>query len=232
MSFVASPLSASVLRTLLLSGIVLLALGCASQSPDSVAAGPAAGPRFMLELKPGPEYRTTTRWFLFEIPIYPQVAVWVETPAGEYQGTIYVTEKGAKRSWMSAPEAGRPEALPVWSRLAAGGTDAVAAATAAGETVRGSSLAGTLPAGRYIVKLETNRSYDYNAAYPAAGGVCGQPSLVYGAEITVGGEASEADFVPLGTGSPDGSDGLVRPGLDGIDSALRLFSSMKVAYRG
>jgi hypothetical protein len=226
---------AAVFRAgLALAATATMAVGCASGAAGAEAAGgPADGPRFVLELSPGSEYRTTTRWFIFEVPVYPQVAAWVESPAGQYLGTIFVTDKAAKRSWMSAPQAGRPEALPVWSHLAAVGVDAVAAATAAGETRHGSALAGALPAGRYVIKLKTNRSYDYNAAYPAAtSGVCGQPSLVYAAEIAVGEGPAEVEFAPIGTGALDGADGQVYPGLAGIDTALRLFASMKVAYRG
>ena len=89
-----------------------------------------------------------------------------------------------------------------------------------------------LAPGSYVVKLETNRSYDYNATYTAANaGVGGQPSVVYQAVLTVGSGSSEAAFEPLGTGSVDGADGSVSEGLAGIDTALGLFSAVAVAYR-
>jgi hypothetical protein len=73
-----------------------------------------------------------------------------------------------------------------------------------------------------VIKLETNRSYDYNDSHPRKAGVNGQP--------TVGAGGSEATFEPIGTGSADGSDGTVRLGLQGIDTALQLFNSTKVSY--
>jgi len=110
--------------------------------------------------------------------------------------------------------------------------DAVSAPTAAGDTVAyGSDLAARLPAGVYVVKLETNRSYDWNNRYTKQNaGVNGQPSIVYRAELTLGGDRAEAVFQPFGTGSVDGSSGAVRDGLAGIDTALHLFSSLSVAY--
>lgn len=81
-----------------------------------------------------------------------------------------------------------------------------------------------------MIKLETNRSYDYNDSHPRKAGVNGQPSVVYQAEPTVGAGGSEATFEPIGTGSADGSDGTVRLGLQGIDTALQLFNSTKVSY--
>jgi hypothetical protein len=106
--------------------------------------------------------------------MYPQVAAWLETVDGRYLGTMHVTGKGGKGSWVPSPSTGRPEAFPVWKRLRQGEHDSVSAATSAGRTVRISDLAAGLPAGDNIVKLETNRSYDYNAAYTTdSSGVCG-----------------------------------------------------------
>lgn len=227
-------------RTSALRNFVLLSMlaamfglaGCAAQGKGTTLAAKAQGPRFNLELSPGRTYKTTTGWFIFRYPIYPQVAAWVETLDGRYLGTIYVTGKAERKNWLGAPAAGRPEALPVWSHLEKEKLDAVAAATSPGETARYSSLAEGLPEGEYAILLETNRSYDYNSTYTqAASGVNGQPSIVYKALIQVGKGSASARFTPLGTGSMDGSDGSVRPGLDGLDTALELFSSMTVEYR-
>lgn len=192
------------------------------------------GGRFTLNLAPGSSYKFHTWWLIFPVPIYPQVACWVETPQGEYLGTVYATAKGAKKTWISAPATGRPEALPVWFHLQGKGeasADTVSGATPSGATKRNSSLADSLKPGTYVVKLEVNRSYDYNERYTRANsGVVGQPSLVYTCEIAVGSGPSKAVFKPLGTGALDGSDGEVRPGLDGITTALQLFSSAEISY--
>lgn len=193
-------------------------MACANVPAADQSAGAVSGPRFELNLEPGADSAK------------PQVAAWVEDDEGRYLGTIYVTGKGARGAWTMAPAAGRPEALPVWKAASGGGSDAVSSATAKGATAYGSSLAAGLRPGSYVIMLEVNRSFDYNDAYPESLGVNGQPSVVYEARLTVGGERAEATFAPVGTGSVDGADGYVRPGLDGIGTALRLFSSMTVSY--
>ena len=208
--------------------------GCAG-SPEQASApkpGARSGTRFELSLQPGPEYAKEMKVFLFKYTVWPQVAVWLERPDGSFVDTLYVTELAVTRDYRAAPKEGRPEALPVWSALKRAEVDGVSSPTTVGSTVEyGNDLAARLPAGTYIVKLETNRSYDWNDRYTKDNaGVNGQPSLVYAAELTIGGAADEAAFVPIGTGSVDGSDGDLRPGLDGIDTALQLFASMKVAY--
>jgi hypothetical protein len=214
----------------LLTAILALASCAASRSQVAVGVD-TGGPRFILDLAPGGHYRTTTGWFIFKYPVYPQVAVWVESPEGRYLGTIHVTGKVAKGSWMAAPSSGRPEALPVWSHLRQGELDSVSAATQAGETLSVSGLASSLPAGDYVIKLETNRSYDYNETFTAANsGVCGQPSIVYRASLSLGQGRVQAAFEPLGRGSLDGSDGKIQEGLAGIDTALDLFSRMSISY--
>jgi hypothetical protein len=164
--------------------------------------------------------------------VQPQVAVWLENTEGEYLDTIYVTARAENRNWRMAPKEGRLEALPVWYHLKQGSADAVSSATTTANTVTyGSGIAARLPAGTYVVMLETNRSYDWNHRYSKNNaGVSGQPSLVYRAEITIGGDRTEARFTPIGTGSVDGTDGDIRPGLEDIDTALELFSSMTVSY--
>jgi hypothetical protein len=109
----------------------------------------------------------------------------------------------------------------------------VASATSSGETRTFSDLASQLPAGVYTVFAEVNRSYDYNQAYPReTSGVSGQPSVVYRGQLNLGEGPQSVDLVPVGTGSPDGSDGVLRPGLAGIDTALDLFSKITVSTTG
>ena len=208
-------------------------ISCTAKPPAAVSV-PTSGPQFALALVPGPEYKTTTRWFIFTVPITPQIACWLETPDGKYIATIFVTAKGAKKAWMSAPAGGRPEALPVWFHIQSHETpsvDAVSGASPGGEFHKTFSLPEGLKPGRYIARLEINRSYDYNETYTKANaGVTGQPSLIYSCEITVGSGASLGVFAPIGTGSLDGSDGNIRPGLKGITTALNLLQSAEIRY--
>lgn len=231
-------------RSLLLVTVALVAFsllaGCAGGPEQATGPRPGAqsGTRFELSLEPGPEYAKDMKVFLFKYTVWPQVAVWLETTDGTFVDTLYVTELGVTKDYRAAPKEGRPEALPVWSALmqaavdGVDGVDGVSSPTTVGSTVEyGNDLAARLPAGTYVVKLETNRSYDWNSTYTKDNaGVNGQPSLIYAAALTIGGAAQETEFLPIGTGSVDGSDGDMRPGLDGIDTALQLFASMKVAY--
>lgn len=222
--------------TLSVASLLCLMVACALMSCAISAPGrineSSTGPRFVLELSPGDYYRTTTKWFIFDIPIYPQLAAWVETLDGKYLGTIHVTAKAESNGWKAAPKEGRPEALPVWSHLRQGELDAVSAATSAGNTLRNSGLAARLAPGTYHIMLETNRSYDYNDTWTRDNaGVTGQPSLVYRAKLDTSQGPATAVFEPIGTGAVDGSDGSVRNGLAGIDTALRLFSTVVVSYR-
>lgn len=221
----------------LAAAFILAGLGMAACAGEPAArpapkTGVSSGPRIELHLEPGPEYAEDMKVFLFSYTVWPQVAAWLETPDGRFVDTLYVTELAVTGKYRAAPKAGRPESLPVWSSRKAASAEAVSSPTTVGAPVSyASGLAASLPPGRYVVMLETNRSYDWNADYTKKNaGVNGQPSLVYRAELELGAGPSEARFVPIGTGSVDGSDGDIRPGLDGIDTALELFSSMAVRY--
>jgi hypothetical protein len=192
------------------------------------------GKGFELDLVPGSSYRHSVGFLIFRIAMYPQIACWIETLEGKYMTTIYVTRKGAKKRWFGAPSSGRPEALPVWSHArdqVLSSTDGVSGATLAGTLQVESSLPARLAAGTYVVKLEVNSSYDYNERYTRANsGVNGQPSVIYSGRIGVGKGETEVDLTPVGTGSVDGSDGNIRPGLGGITTALQILQSVRVLY--
>jgi hypothetical protein len=216
--------------------VLVLSLGasCAGERRAAPKAGMGGMNDITLRLTPGPAYKFTSRWFIFPVAIYPQVACWLETPQGEYVDTLYVTAKGAERTWVSAPPGGRPEALPVWSHLPKGkAADAVSGPTPSGATTRSAALGASLQRGNYVVKLEVNRSYDYNERYTRDNsGVTGQPSLIYACELETGGAASSAVFKAIGTGAVDGSDGDIRQGLEGITTALQLLDSAEIFYEG
>ncbi|HEY9595651.1 MAG TPA: DUF2271 domain-containing protein [Spirochaetia bacterium] len=188
-----------------------------------------------LHLTPGPGYESYTSFLLvFRIPLYPQIACWLETTEGAYLRTLYVTQKGATRKFYSAPAGGRPEALPVWyHRQSDGGSavDAVSGASSPGKSEIRLHADGALRPGRYVLYMEVNRSYDYNETFTREiAGVNGQPSLVFRAILDVTDGASTASFAPVGTGSVDGSDGAIRDGLEGITSALTIIEGATVDY--
>ncbi|PKL13388.1 MAG: DUF2271 domain-containing protein [Spirochaetae bacterium HGW-Spirochaetae-8] len=214
-------------HVLLLAGIFFLIAGGSVFGAQDSVGGVDVG--FNLELKPGTAYTGRGGWFVFSYKVYPQIALWLETPAGEYVCTLYVTAKGETRKWAAAPKEGRPEALPVWYHVQNESADAVSAATSKGAATLGHTF-HIIP-GIYVVKLETNRSYDYNATYTKSdSGVNGQPSLVYQALVSLGSGSVKADLLPIGTGAIDGSDGRIRMGLNGLDTALELFESLELNF--
>lgn len=175
----------------------------------------------------------------------PQYAFWIETEDGEFVRTLAVTNRSAKGEWRGAPEGGRPDSLPVWSHAAARGAsdgaeevDAASSATpAGGGEIRASS--GKLEAGkRYRARFEINASFDYNDAWPKKAregepgwsGVNGQPSVVYEAVFSAG-EGGEIVLKPAGQGAIDGSDGEMRIGLEGVDSALFMVESASLLLK-
>jgi hypothetical protein len=192
--------------------------------------------RFTVRVTPGPDYAATTSiLFFIKVPLHPQIACWLETQDGKYVGTLYVTAKGAKKNFFSAP-AGRPEALPVRYHLQGSqgpAADAVSGATSGGRAEHVAQLPTPLAPGRYVAFLEVNRSYDYNERFTKKNsGVNGQPSIIYRAEIEVGKDGSKAVFSPVGMGSDDGADGRIQPGLDGITTAIKLIDTAEIEYSG
>jgi hypothetical protein len=189
----------------------------------------------------GNNWKTTTWLGIMPLRHAPQLALWLADANGSFVRTLTVSASGAKNTWKAAPSGGRPESLPVWmhaSRAVSGKVDAQTSATPdADVSVRASGpdlVAGT----EYIVYLEVNSSFDYNAAWPknakkgsaSFSGVNGQPSVVYEGRF-VAGNPAVVTLVPVGTGSIDGSDGNIRVGLEGLTTALELVKSATVTIK-
>ena len=82
-----------------------------------------------------------------------------------------------------------------------------------------------LPAGDYVMWIETSKEFDFNATYNATSypppvvsyAACGkpyrgQPSIVYKVPFTISETATEASTAEyVGYGDPDGDDGTIRP---------------------
>jgi hypothetical protein len=199
-------------------------------------AAQSRSPEFTLQLEPSPHYsyrsRQTIMGFLpIRYTVQPQAAIWLETTDGRYIATLCITDRVEQQNRKLAPEECRPKALPVWSHTDHASVDAVASATPKGATDHTVTLSDPLAPGDYVIKLETNRSYDFNQAYPESNAIIDQPSLVYAAELRLDGRTpATAAFRVIGTGSPTGSDGRIRPRTEGITTALELFASLSISY--
>ncbi len=171
----------------------------------------------------------------------PQFAIWLEDTDGNYLKTLYVTKKASKRSWIFAPNEGRPESLPVWyhaskhevakpnkkNKSAENKTlDAVTSAT----PKTGIIFETEIPDSSCIIKAEFNKSFDYNETFTKENSIDnGQPSLIYEATIPEN-ETEEIKLVFEGTGSVYGSDGEIHKNTEGLTSANALVKDTKITF--
>ena len=201
----------------------------------------AAETKLSVSVTPGKNWETTTWFGVFPMKHAPQFAVWIEDSSGNFVETLSVSGKSASNKWLGSPENGRPEALPVWRHKAAPAANEVDAASSATpkKNVELDRTGIDLVSGsEYTVYLELNTSFDYNDVWPKKAkktdanysGVNGQPSVVYSARFVAGQNAS-VKLVPVGTGSVDGSDGTVRPGFDGLTTALTMMESATLSVK-
>jgi len=218
--------------------LLIVLNGLAAQT-SSVRVSPE---RLSVSIEPGPEW-VSTMWIAF-IPKKktPQFAVWLETADGTYVSTLTVTKSSAKNQWIGNPKGGRPEALPVWNHARSVSdtkVDALSSATTDAALSLDSSAGLLSLYTDYVIKLEVNTSYDYNEFWPKnakAGtsdysGVNGQPSLVYEGRFRAG-KSETVGLLPIGQGSVDGTDGQIKPGLEGITTALQMIKDVTVQIKG
>lgn len=218
------------------------ALSCVLMVCTAWASIPLAAETILkVSVTPGKNWETTSWIGLFPMKHTPQIAVWIEDASGKFVKTITISEKSGKNKWLGAPANGRPEALPVWQHKAQSSKnniDAMSSATPK-KNVEFQKNGDDLTEGaEYVVFFEVNTSFDYNDSWPKNAkkgevnwsGVNGQPSIVYSAHFVVG-QDTLVTLSPIGTGSIDGSDGLIRPGLAGITTALALIDSVTFSIK-
>jgi len=178
-----------------------------------------------LIIEPGRHWLGKMKLFIFSVKKTPQIAAWIEDEEGRYIATITVTNRSAKKNWRSAPQTGRPEALPVWnhkqqSNSLSDDIDTVSSATPKGSVEAKIDKGLLINGNTYNVYLEINHSFDYNDYWTKDNsGVNGQPSLIYHTQFAAG-EPCHKSLVPIGHGSVDGSNGNITGGLDNFTSAL------------
>lgn len=197
---------------------------------------------------------------LYPIKTTPQIAVWIEDMNGNFLETLYVTKRYATQSWRKTPGENTPvekihriEALPCWA-YRHGSTyyidppvpekstllpDAVTEASPKADFTLRSTIEADIDS--VLVCVEINNSTDFNDYYRRdahkgdstySGGRygSGQPALVYGALIHPGNHNGKVQFTLLGHSSPDGSDGELYTGLDGITTARQIVEEITVTW--
>ena len=189
--------------------------------------------------------------YLHDFPLFmgikrknpPQMAIWVESVEGKYLSTVYVTDKIATQSWISAGGNRRKEALPHWSYSRGVEypdglmlptkkeplLDGLSGATP--HSSFGVKVASSEGLKQFVVKVEVNHSTDFNEYFPKSaqerddnysGGKMGsgQPAIVYAVNIDLASGVKEFEAVLIGHSSPDGSDGRIVSDLSKLTTAL------------
>jgi hypothetical protein len=161
----------------------------------------------------------------------PQIALWAETTAGTFAGTLFASRKAATGTWLFSGGNPRKEALPVWSsRKASEKPDGITGASPARDFELALTPRAEMPRA-FVLFAEVNHSTDFNDAYPKKAkpgeadysggeGGSGQPSLVYRCDVNLDAAVVCYEFTLVGHGSPDGSDGRIDADLSGVTDAL------------
>jgi hypothetical protein len=174
--------------------------------------------------------------FIFSVNKTPQMAAWIEDEQGNYISTIMVTNRSAKNNWKSAPEEGRPEALPVWNHKikdnpTQNDVDTASAATSKGPVDVQIDKGLLINGHEYNVYLEINHSFDYNETWPEKENeVNGQPSLIYHAQFNMG-TNGKILLNPIGHGSENGSDGNIIQGHEGMTTSLTIINEAYIMIK-
>jgi len=176
----------------------------------------------------------------------PQIAIWLENPAGGELRTIYVTYRTAAGDFLGKSEC--PVSLPVWTTVyrrefgrkgfPIPGSPAPEAITRATSEVELVTAEVEVPKGsRHIFYIEMNVAGDFNSRFPFEDENSrldyhgnGQPSLIYRGEITAE-PGSKATARLLGRTKQHEFSGIIED-LEGMDSALKCFKSIEVVCRG
>ena len=212
---------------------------------------------FALTLVEGKHWLHEYTFFIFPSKNPPQMAFWLENLEGDYLATLYVTEKTATQSWTGASIGSlrRPSSLPVWAHargvcevddlyLPTRGTplpDAVTGATPKQGFEIFTQRPLELTSGRYVFFAEINHSLDYNDTFteelapvnpvdPDSKTVGGQPSVIFRAELEVGGDAAETELVLVGHGHLSGATGEIFRDVDSLTTALDIVKGLRIAY--
>lgn len=181
----------------------------------------------------------------------PQFAIWITDLDTNYIGTLFCTHKIATEGWMANKGNRRKEALPVWCHSrGVRAEDGLYLPTR--ESPLPDGITGATPkknytlllkpevGSRFLVFAEFNHSTDFNTFYPKdapagtsnySGGEegSGEPAVVYSAGIDLTSPDTEWILEYQGHASPDGSNGNIYPGTEGLDQALSIVKRITIS---
>ena len=189
--------------------------------------GDIAGKNMTVHLEKGPY------WYheiFYVAKLSPQFAIWFEDLEGNYIGTFYVTGKFYQCTHEATDKApNRIEALPVWwhKQNKAPLTDTITAATPKQRLYLDNKI--TDVPSKFIVKMEINNSFDYNAHYTIDGvngsiiaAIGGQPAIIYSAVVDLNAVQKEYELYISGQSSYDGHNGEISPNIDNLTTAREI----------
>ena len=217
-----------------------------------VMAAVSEGAKLEIRVKAGTHYTHSYKWGIINLRLVPQMAFWLEDEKGNFVTNIYITYRSATSKWAGGKSIRRPAALPVWSHKQGiqykDGLympdrehplpDAVTGATPKESFTKEWNIPEGLSPGKYVMKAETNNSFDYNDRYkkdlpedhPDFNAENGQPSLVWKGELTFGQKDAKVSLSPCGHGHPTGKDEKLYTDMKGITDALQIVESIEVEY--
>ncbi|HGY57404.1 MAG TPA: DUF2271 domain-containing protein [Caldithrix abyssi] len=176
-------------------------------------------------------------WYYTNFGEPPQIAIWLEYPDSTYYRTVWVTRRAGKNKWKGKIHC--PVALPYWDSRRTSKKDdkkekidAISAATPKAGSFK--VITNVPPNSRWLYYIEVNASGDFNAYFKSwtddgipDSEVNGQPSLVYGGEITADGK-NQSKPVLLGRTDQLSSGKKLYRDLQHITTAAELLQNITV----
>lgn len=216
------------------------------------------GKELSIDVKAG-QYYSGPGATVFGVPLtgVPQMAVWTEDVDGHYIETLYVTKASSNSSYFaglfSKQEVRRPEALPHWAFSrgirSKDGLMMPSAAQPIADAMTGATplssfdllTTATTMTGEVVIKLEINRSFDFNdyyhkQAFPqdhiySGSGASAQPALVYAVTVNLN-DATPYYFMKLlGHSHHSGKNGNIYTDMTGITTAKQMVERVIVEVR-
>lgn len=207
----------------------------------------STGKSITIALRRGDHWFHIQRIAVFNVPITPQCAIWVEDTAGNHLQTLYVTQRFARQEWQMAKyddtSCIRTMCLPYWFNkyLKSGHPvptkaqplpDAVTAATPTGSFTLHSRL--NQDTGRVVLLVELNKSFDYNTTFTKhrkKSKFNGQPPVVYAGTVDLSRSRDEIELQIIGRSGETGDDAKLYHDVQTLTSSLQMVKRVTVVLK-
>ncbi len=241
------------MKKIVLSILLILSAGILLSNGDEediiYTKEASSGPPLQIIVIAGPGWSHTFKLRVVTFQATPQIVVWVETPAGEYIDTLFITRRFGKQVWKMAPDQEddqtfRIETIPYWMyKLRDAGIRPPTADSPVSDSITGATpdwsfiIDSVIETGLNEVSifLEVNLPFDGNDNFPndeapdseKYNAASGQPAIVYKAVVKLN-EPGIYVMLPVGYSSPSGIDGSLTEDMSVITTALSIIAGIKV----